>query len=764
MKRILFALTLILIPVALSQTQLWAGDTPLYDSPWHKFYTTGVLNPDTIIDVSGDTLKMVGLTVQPGQTSVRIDVSLKNSRAAGGFQIRFRYDPNILIAQTIPIVDTITDDTSYAMITQHTPRTDTTGDFFRWFAFSGNVPQPGIVTFGAASRLISGSLAVGSGPVVRFLFNVSASVTKDTTIILTLEGDPNFPLIYNTYADSIGLNVYTPRLQNGTVIVDAEGGVTPFNDPPVIDPISSPQEVTAGQSLSFSVRATDPDSGDHITLSAPLLPPNATFPTVSGSSPVIGNFSFSPSLAQARDTLTVEFRAVDDSGVVDTRSVTIIIKEPPQDELTIASDRGGIPGKKGILIPISFFNRQNTYGLQFDIEYDSNIVQIDSFVAAPLLSGFSVFSNLGDSLGKVTVLIISLTRDSILPGVDTIIYVAVSIDTAAVPGQTLLDLKNGRESISRDPSVPSKTIKTISGLFTVDRLGDVSSDLIVDVQDAVGLVSFILGDFTLTTRQLDAADVNKDFSVDVGDLVGIINIILGRPIGTPPVVEGPPLASVEIFTADVTTSSTVSILANLLVPVAGAQFQISYDPGELTFHTPQKLERTKDFILEYKDDKNGNLKILLYSFGSASISTGEGKILTLPVTLNTASTQNLNLKLKKVVLADEKAVVIPIAEAQGVIPRSFALSQNYPNPFNSNTIIKFEITGTSGEAVQASLKIYNILGEKVKTLFEEAKYPGHHSVTWDGTNERGEKVASGVYLYRLSAGKYSETKKMTLLK
>lgn len=116
------------------------------------------------------------------------------------------------------------------------------------------------------------------------------------------------------------------------------------------------------------------------------------------------------------------------------------------------------------------------------------------------------------------------------------------------------------------------------------------------------------------------------------------------------------------------------------------------------------------------------------------------------------------------VLADEKAIVIPIAQTEAVVPRSFALSQNYPNPFNSNTIIKFEISGPAGEAVQASLKVYNILGEKVKTLFEEAKYPGYHSVTWDGTNERGEKVASGVYLYRLSTGKYSETKKMTLLK
>lgn len=94
------------------------------------------------------------------------------------------------------------------------------------------------------------------------------------------------------------------------------------------------------------------------------------------------------------------------------------------------------------------------------------------------------------------------------------------------------------------------------------------------------------------------------------------------------------------------------------------------------------------------------------------------------------------------------------------MPEEFDISQNYPNPFNLTTNISFYLPNQS----QVDLTIYNLLGEKVKTLANGVFEPGSHSVSWDGKNESGSVVASGIYFYRLNTGENVITKRMTLLK
>jgi len=100
-------------------------------------------------------------------------------------------------------------------------------------------------------------------------------------------------------------------------------------------------------------------------------------------------------------------------------------------------------------------------------------------------------------------------------------------------------------------------------------------------------------------------------------------------------------------------------------------------------------------------------------------------------------------------------------------PRSFDLSQNYPNPFNSETVINYQLlTGSSQTTLHTTLKILNLLGQEVRTLVDDAKKSGDYSVTWDGRNNRGREVPSGIYFYLLSVdgGHWSETKRMVLLR
>jgi len=110
---------------------------------------------------------------------------------------------------------------------------------------------------------------------------------------------------------------------------------------------------------------------------------------------------------------------------------------------------------------------------------------------------------------------------------------------------------------------------------------------------------------------------------------------------------------------------------------------------------------------------------------------------------------------------DVKGTTVSFGLSQGSqTPKSFAVMQNYPNPFNPSTQISFDLPVASN----VQLSIYNVLGQNVKELVNQGMEAGSHVVTWDGRADNGTSVASGVYFYRLTAGSYSRTMKMMMLK
>ena len=104
-----------------------------------------------------------------------------------------------------------------------------------------------------------------------------------------------------------------------------------------------------------------------------------------------------------------------------------------------------------------------------------------------------------------------------------------------------------------------------------------------------------------------------------------------------------------------------------------------------------------------------------------------------------------------------------IAHVEGstsTFPEYFNLSQNCPNPFNQETIIRY----TLPRDCAIKLSVYNLLGERVRTLVDEPQWADDYEVMWDGKNEQGENVASGVYFYRIEAKEFTESKKMVIVK
>ncbi len=99
-------------------------------------------------------------------------------------------------------------------------------------------------------------------------------------------------------------------------------------------------------------------------------------------------------------------------------------------------------------------------------------------------------------------------------------------------------------------------------------------------------------------------------------------------------------------------------------------------------------------------------------------------------------------------------------EEGGVIPKSFELYQNHPNPFNNETVIKFNLR----KPAEVTMTVFNILGQKVRTLAEGRMNAGTHVASWNGKDERGNNLSSGIYFYQLKTGEAKETKRLVLLK
>lgn len=166
-------------------------------------------------------------------------------------------------------------------------------------------------------------------------------------------------------------------------------------------------------------------------------------------------------------------------------------------------------------------------------------------------------------------------------------------------------------------------------------------------------------------------------------------------------------------------------------------FVLSYNGSNLPMDYAYQVEagQTKLFALSYTAGSN------VSSFNTELI-----------ITTNDTNTPNLNIPITLTSGSDN--------EDPGVTPVVTALDSNYPNPFNPETTIRYSLK----EKGMVRINIYNLKGQMIRSLVDEAKNSGNHRVIWNGKDERGANVASGIYFYRMETSNYSATKKMMLMK
>ncbi len=325
--------------------------------------------------------------------------------------------------------------------------------------------------------------------------------------------------------------------------------------------------------------------------------------------------------------------------------------------------------------------------------------------------------------------------------------------------------------------------------------GDVNGDGIINVGDVVYLVSYLYKGGPAPDPSW-VGDANSDGIVNIGDVVYLVSYLYRG--GPPPCSPG---GGREILAAisrldraagharislslksdparenlrslakaspgDLDEVMEISVTGKFDRIVAGVELEIEFDPDEVELLDPQLTPLTSNLQL-FTGTKDGIQKIGIVDLsGKNHLPAGEGAL----VNLRAKGSDLSSIKIAKAVFVDRDAVPLTLelsgelnlemAKGDASTPERFSLSQNYPNPFNPETEISYALPN----ACHVELLVYNLLGQKVRTLLDEHQAAGHKTIHWDGTDEKGSKVASGIYFYRIQAGEFTNARKMILMK
>jgi hypothetical protein len=265
-------------------------------------------------------------------------------------------------------------------------------------------------------------------------------------------------------------------------------------------------------------------------------------------------------------------------------------------------------------------------------------------------------------------------------------------------------------------------------------IGDLNKDsFYYDISDAVSMINYLLMiDPSICESDPTPCDIDCNGQLHIADFQWLVLIILGHrvPCDEPWSGSSKYAGAIEVGSSN----DMISIKTDEDVGAVKFTFNEAVDPQLAVPDMQMKV--------------SGN-QVVVYSMSGHAISAGKKDILKLKRGANLLSVEaaNCNGEVLKVISDETK-------------PSASMLIQNFPNPFNPGTVLKY----TLPKDVYVRLAIYNVLGQKVKTLVDEYKSVGTYTITWDGTNEYGHVVSSGIYFYRLVAGENMVTKKMILMK
>ena len=292
-------------------------------------------------------------------------------------------------------------------------------------------------------------------------------------------------------------------------------------------------------------------------------------------------------------------------------------------------------------------------------------------------------------------------------------------------------------------------------------VGDANFDSETTIADVLALVDFILEETAPSAAAFNNCDINRDDALNIADVVMIVDIIAGT--GTARVAGNGSMALVDL-TADYQSSE---LLVNLDYDGAlkGMQFDLTYDPELVTVGAPSLGLVQDNVMITFNKVQDGRMKIVVADLEGEIIESTEKGFIKIPYSFSGNILDISGLSISDIFVSGPKGVMADVASRTvsadiKLVPGVFALHQNYPNPFNPKTEIMFDLP----EVSVVDVAIYNLMGQKVKTLVNKEMTPGYHVMQWDGTNDKGSVVSTGMYFYTLNTNKYHAMRKMLFLK
>ena len=195
------------------------------------------------------------------------------------------------------------------------------------------------------------------------------------------------------------------------------------------------------------------------------------------------------------------------------------------------------------------------------------------------------------------------------------------------------------------------------------------------------------------------------------------------------------------------------------------EFELNYNSELVDIQTPYLVDTQGNVMISSNIIAEGTKKVIVTDMQGGTIKSVGKVYLSIPVAFKGSIYDVGHVEIDNINVAGFAGDLIDNVSRTAIsdvklIPSDFSLQQNFPNPFNPSTEIRFDLP----EEGQVELSVFNMQGQKVRTLESGRMTPGYHAIIWNGTNDNGNRVSTGMYFYSIQTNKFQAVRKMLFLK